>query len=118
MPNNTNRGFIGDCLSKSIKKINNDLSLFLTLDQDTRNIPGTPDIVDTILRKIEDSYIYVADVSVVGKIFKIKKYTSNQNVMFELGYALSVLKESNVILVCNTAVAGTKELPFDIGKKD
>ena len=117
LPNYSNRSFIEDCIINSIKSINNDYSLFLKLDQDTRNVPGTPDIIDTILRKIENSFIYVADVSIIGKIYKKNKYTANQNVMFELGYALSVLQESNIILICNTDLANTKELPFDIGKK-
>lgn len=117
LPNFSNRTFIEDCLKKSIKAINDNYSMGLELDQDTRSVPGAPDIIDTILRKIENSYIYVADVSIVGKIYKMKKYTSNQNVMFELGYALSLLDEDKIILLCNTYVQSVKELPFDIGKK-
>ena len=117
LPNFSNRTFVEECLKKSLGDINDKYSMFLQLNQDTRNIPGTPDIVNTILRKIEDTYIYIADVSIVGKIYKKKKYTSNQNVMLELGYALSVLDETNVILICNTAIAGVKELAFDIEKK-
>ena len=58
-PNNTNRGFIEDALTKAIRNLGRaDNELYtplrdLELDKDTKGMPGSPPIADTIFRKIE-----------------------------------------------------------------
>jgi hypothetical protein len=58
LPNSTNRGFIESCLSLAIKNLSNskDFHLDLNLDRDTKEELGTPDIVNTIFKKIERYY--------------------------------------------------------------
>ena len=113
MPNKTNRGLIRDCLDKAISEINKGLSIEsrVTLDSDTSNTPGSPDIINTILEKIDSSQIFVADVSLVNAS------QPNANVMFELGYAMKTLGDQNIIMVFNESHGATKDLPFDLGFK-
>lgn len=113
LPNKTNRGLIRDCLDKAISEINKGLSIEsrVTLDSDTSNTPGSPDIINTILEKIDSSQIFVADVSLVNAS------QPNANVMFELGYAMKTLGDQNIIMVFNESHGATKDLPFDLGFK-
>lgn len=114
-----NRNFIEECLESAIKRVNqsNTSDPSLSLDKDTRNIPGSPDIVTTILQKIDRSVCFVADVSPVCKLHSSDKCIPNPNVMFELGYAFSSLNYERIILICNTAYCAIKDLPFDLGLK-
>lgn len=117
LPSKTNNGFIRDCLEKAIKRVESDLNLKLVLDSDTRNVPGSPDIITSILDKIDNSAIFVGDVSILPKDLCAKKYQCNQNVMFETGYALKSLSYERIVLICNTSYGELKDLPFDLGLK-
>lgn len=110
--NSTNRSFIEDALEKAIKEINNELNLPLVLDKDTSGKTGSPDIVNSILRKIDESFIFVADISIVGKVNE--KSAVNSNVIYETGYAQGVLSDENIILICNTAYGKIEDMPFDL----
>ncbi len=112
-----NRSFIEKCLSHAIdiinaKKTNGPL---LSIDKDTSGIAGSPDIINTILNKIDHSVCFVADVTPIAHIGE--KYVSNPNVMFELGYALSTLDYERIIIICNEAYCKLRDLPFDLGLK-
>lgn len=111
-----NRNFIESNLKKAIDTLNTDAEIQLSLDKDTLNETGSPDIVNVILGKIDEAMVFVADVTAICKINK-DKFLSNPNVMFELGYAFSTLSDERVILICNTAMCDTKFLPFDLGLK-
>lgn len=111
-----NRNFIESNLKKAIKELNNNSDIQLKLDKDTRNEAGSPDIINVILKKVDDAMVFVADVSAICKISG-DKFLSNPNVMLELGYALSTLSDKRVILICNTNICNTKDLPFDLGLK-
>ena len=111
-----NRNFIESNLKRAIKKLNDSSDIQLKLDKDTLNEAGSPDIVNTILKKIDETMIFVADISAICKTSN-EKFLSNPNVMFELGYALSTLSDKRVILICNTNMCDTKSLPFDLGLK-
>ena len=54
LPNDSNRGFIESCLNKVSKKIStiSPFSIDFVLDRDTKNETGTPDITDSIFKKI------------------------------------------------------------------
>jgi hypothetical protein len=84
------------------------------VDSDTSNVPGSPPIAETILRKIRDCAVFVADVTPVGQTPGGKKLV-NPNVMIELGYALGTIGHERIILVMNQGEgAGLKSLPFDL----
>ena len=39
----------------------------IAVDRDTKNVPGSPPIVDTIFRKIDNAGVFVPDLTFVGK---------------------------------------------------
>ena len=115
LPNRTNRGFIEDCLKKAIKELHSSQSfeIELNLDRDTKDESGTPDIVETIFKKIEKTNIFVADISIINTNSEFRK-TPNPNVLLELGYAAKTLGWNRVICIFNTAFGKFEDLPFDL----
>src|SRR5689334_4382613 len=91
-PRSTNHSFIEECLERVIKELKRDEELKVepVLDRDTRGVPGSPDIVGTIFDKIQQSEVFVADVSIINPGGP-GRLTPNPNVLIELGYALSYL---------------------------
>lgn len=107
-----NRNFIENCILKAINKLNDELPYKLFLDKDTRNVPGSPNIPDVIANKIDNSFCFIGDVTIINK--DSKKPSPNPNVMFETGYALSSLGDKRLIVICNTHYGKFEALPFDI----
>ena len=70
-----NRYFLEECLKEAIKFVNRSIEEGenFELDSDTRNVAGSPDIAETILKKIDNSDIVVADVTIIGQISDNKK---------------------------------------------
>lgn len=118
LPNNTNWGFIEDCLDTAIKELKRIEPVSINIDKDraTRNETGSPDITESIFSKISNSSVFIADISIINNIEKINKEeykstvfvqgqpiivnkvqninirkTPNPNVMIELGYAARTL---------------------------
>lgn len=112
--NKGNRYFIRDAIKDALKRLRRDESVeeCPRLDHDTKGVPGTPSISDSIFEKIEKAAIFIGDVSFVatGK----SKKCPNPNVMIELGYALRALTDARVLLVMNSALGEPEELPFDL----
>ena len=113
--NLTNRTFIQDALEKATKLLRNDDSLEVNpvVDRDTKDEPGSPDIVHSIFDKIENSAVFVCDVTIINDETE-NRPTPNPNVLIELGYALKALGQSRVLLVMNTSYGDIKKLPFDL----
>ena len=89
----------------------------LSLDEDTANEPGSPEIASAILDKIAACGIFVADVTPISEP-TTSRVTPNPNVLIELGYALGTgLGGARVISVVNRdhLPEGKPEgLPFDL----
>ena len=83
------------------------------LDKDTKGAVGAVNIGATIKEKINNCGIFLADVSIIDR-GKSGKGIVNQNVMFELGYAIGKHTEEKVIQVANIDLGKMEELPFDI----
>ncbi len=115
LPGKYSRNFIEDCIKKAINNIHNsdEYNIELTLERDTKNTPGTPDIANTIFDKIRESHIFICDISIINSNTTGKK-TPNPNVLLELGYAASVLGWENVVCLFNEEYAKIEELPFDL----
>lgn len=115
LPGKYNRSFIGDCLQKALNNLNksDDYIVELNLDRDTKGEPGTPDIVNTIFKKITNSNIFVCDISIINQGSETRKMP-NPNVLLELGYAASILGWENVVCVYNTSFGKVEDLPFDL----
>ena len=117
-PNATNRSFILKALQAACAELSEDSTIDERpeVDHDTQNVPGSPDIVQTIFGKIDTAHVFVADVSLVTDAGKTRP-CPNPNVLIELGYAIKTLGESGIILVMNTAFGGPELLPFDLKTK-
>ncbi len=115
LPNNTNRSLIERAIESAAKSIRLDNSIQIepVVDRDTKGIPGSPDIAAEILKKIEQSHIFVCDVSIISKC---KRPTPNPNVLVELGYAMKVLGSARIIMILNSAFGEPELLPFDLRK--
>jgi len=114
LPNNTNRGLIERAAESAAKKIRDDDSLAVepVIARDTDGHPGAPNIAEAIFDQIDTSDIFLADVTFVAKVGTDR--VPNSNVLVELGYALSRLGKSKMLLVMNTAHGGPEKLPFDL----
>jgi hypothetical protein len=88
------------------------------IDSDTQDVPGVPEIVSTIFRKIEEDDVFVADLTMCAAASDTEgvRRSPNANVMFEYGYAMRAKTRSRIICVMNTHYGGTdpSELPFDL----
>ena len=115
LPNATNRGFIQSALETAAKSIRDDESIKIepVIDRDTMGVPGAPDIADTIFTKIDNSQIFVADVSIINNKGKSRK-APNPNVLVELGYAIKSLELDRIIMIMNTTFGNPELLPFDL----
>jgi hypothetical protein len=114
LPNATNRTFILKALENAAGVIRGDGTIEVepVIDRDTAGVPGSPDIVRTILEKIDRSDAFVCDVSIVtaGDTRPIP----NPNVLIELGYAIKSLGWERIIMIMNIAFGGPEKLPFDL----
>lgn len=92
-----------------------DIEERLEIDHDTRGLPGSPDIVTSILAKIDTAAVFVADVTPIA-ISDKGKHVANPNVLIELGYAKKALGADRVVTVWNTAFTQSRfeDLPFDL----
>ena len=86
-----------------------------SLTSDTQGVAGSPDIVATILRKIDEAAVFVGDVTPIA-LAENGKACANPNVLLEMGYANKALTEHRVIQVWNSAFDGAslEKLPFDM----
>jgi hypothetical protein len=129
-PGKVNRYLIRDAAQAACDEITGDHSndYTLTLDQDTAGQPGMCDIPNTILEKIRDCDIFLADMTFVGmsetkSIDEKTQLIPNPNVTLELGYAVGskATKESDgfdrVIAVMNTSYGNPDEQMFDVKRR-
>lgn len=112
-----NRYFIRDAIKAAIKDLRRDDTIedAPRLDHDTKGVAGTPDIFRTILDKIEQAGIFLADITYVAKTAE-GKFMPNPNVMLELGYALAKISDRRIITVLNNAMGDPEQLPFDLAR--
>ncbi len=118
----TNRNFIHRCLEKAAAQLNSEPEVedaprdAIVVDQDTQGVMGHPDIVQTILSKIDACEVFIPDFSLVGSTENGKK-CPNPNVMIEYGYALKSLGFEKILPIMNTAYGSFEDLPFDLRNK-
>ncbi len=124
-PKNVCRNFIETALEKALKEINAGLEVEdaernedngqVILDRDTKNVPGTPPIVDTIFNKINAATAFVADLTFIAKRPNGEPMP-NPNVLIEYGWAMRGLTHSRFVPVLNTAYGdpAKEPLPFDM----
>lgn len=115
LPNKTNRNLIESSIKKAIKNTGqkNVFSPITEVDRDTKGVLGSPDIVDSILSKIDKCGLFIADISIINQNIDGKK-TPNPNVLFELGYAVKSLGWERIVCVFNSDFGNISDLPFDL----
>ncbi len=81
-----------------------------------------PEITTTILKKIKECHIFLADLTFVTSTEAEEsedksKFISNPNVLFELGYAFNALGWERIICVMNTAYGHSDLQIFDLAHR-
>jgi hypothetical protein len=109
------RDVVRDALAGALADLEAELEERPELTSDTKGVPGSPDIVATILDKIDACAVFVGDVTPIA-FSKTGKAVANPNVLIELGYAKKSRGLNRLLLVWNTAFEGTtpEQLPFDM----
>lgn len=110
---NENRNFIEKSIKNSLKSLEKDNSIELTirLDKDTHGLTGSPDIMSSIYQKIDKCSLFIADISnVIGN----KKKSPNPNVLLETGYAAKAIGWDRIICLCNSSMGSIDDVPFDL----
>jgi hypothetical protein len=115
------RNLIERALEIAVTRIASDMTVEealregLTVDKDTKNVPGSPPIFQTILRKIDEASVFVADLTICGTCCDGDP-TPNPNVLIEFGWALKAKGYSQVLAVMNAAHGepSAASMPFDL----
>lgn len=114
------RNLIREAIMIALDRLSNaaEIEDRLEIDHDTRGLPGSPDIVASILAKIDAADIFIADITPIA-ISGNGKHIANPNVLIELGYAKKALGPEKWITVWNTDFTKCKveNLPFDLRGK-
>lgn len=112
--------FLRDTLQMALSEVASDATLeeaqrTLDLDHDTKGVPGSPKVAETIYRKIRVATLFVSDMTYVGTRSNNGR-TPNPNVLIEHGVAIEALDDDRIISVMNTAFGSPEEfeLPFDL----
>jgi hypothetical protein len=135
VPGNIGRHFVRDALAAAIEVLKQPETVeepseaerrnMLHLDYDRKGIPGSPDLAPTILKKIEQSAVFIADVTLVGRPLasapggkgaQVKRFI-NSNVAIEYGFALHALTDAAILMVQNAHYGDRNKLPFDLQHK-
>lgn len=109
--------FIRECIEQAIVLAADAETIEAERDEATKGLTGAPDIVQSIYSKIDESDLFIADVSFCytrNETDADAKYSPNPNVLIELGYAAKVLGWERIICLCNTEFGRIDDLPFDI----
>jgi len=115
------RNLIESAIKSAIKTLGEDAEIeeslrdSLSLDKDTKGVPGNPPIFETILKKIDRSAIFVPDLTSVANRAN-GELIPNPNVLIEYGWALKSRGYHQILPVMNTAHGDPKNfsLPFDM----
>ncbi|HCC08034.1 MAG TPA: hypothetical protein DEP72_07770 [Clostridiales bacterium] len=118
LPNKTNRGYIEKVIKIAIKKIQIDMknTKIFEIDRDTKGNLGSPDIIDTIFSKIDDTDVFICDISIINNE-NVGRKTPNPNVMVELGYAVRSIGWEKIICLFNLKYGDMNDIPFDLRTK-
>lgn len=107
----TTKRFIATCLNSIAKeKIG---EFYINISSDARNSKGSVNLTDALFKKINQSTIFVADLTLINNESTGRK-CCNPNVLIELGYAMNNLGINNILMLFDTKYGNVEDLPFDI----
>lgn len=110
--NDDARKSLSNAIDAAIKQLKDKDSIIVERDEATRGESGFVNIEDVVRQKIEQCDVFVCDITPVANI-KRKKCLPNANVLFELGYACSVLNSHSIIAVGQKGGWSAANMPFD-----
>jgi hypothetical protein len=134
-PGKIGRHFVRDVLAEAIKILKETDNIVEPAERDTRNklhldhdrqgVPGSPDLAPTIFGKINNSSVFIADVTLVAATCSVEaddetgrtRKFINANVAIEFGYALKALGDEFILMIQNVHYGDRDELPFDLKHK-
>lgn len=119
LPSSTNRSVIEKAINNAIKRANiasDSPDENYCIDRDTLNECGSPDIVETIFKKINECTLFVGDITPIAST-ATGKAMPNPNVLFESGYCVGSKGIERSIFALNEAIAPVESLPFDLKTK-
>lgn len=109
--------FIKNILDNEVKNALSGNDIDLTVDFGMRDVAGSPDLLQTMLRKGEECDIFLADLTYVAEFTNSKgnpKFVPNPNVMLELGHAWNEHGDNHTIFIQNKAKGQAEHLPVDL----
>lgn len=114
-PSDQNKSFIWKALEHAVTVVDTTACLEPSPrpESDTGGVAGSPNIIETIFKRIRSCAIFVADLTFTSK-GDAGKLCPNPNVLIELGYAARSIGWERTILVMNERYGTAKNLPFDI----
>jgi hypothetical protein len=114
------RNFIETALKRAAAQISKNTEVEeavreLAVDRDTVGVAGSPPIVDTIFRKIDQAVVFVPDFTFIGKRLGGRP-TPNPNVLVEYGWALKSIGHGRIVPIMNTAYGEpiSDAMPFNM----
>jgi glycosyltransferase involved in cell wall biosynthesis len=111
-----NRVFIREALETAIADLDIQDADRPKVDQDTKDVLGSPVVADIIFKKIKGASVVVADVTLTGSTIREKRLC-NSNVAIELGYALGIHNDEVLLTVMNAYYGPPQDLPFDLAHR-
>ena len=114
LPSKINKCFIRAALESAIRAVSRQFTVTekLSIDEDMSGKSGSPDIINTILTKIDFCSLFVADLTLIG--IQERERVPNPNVVLEYGYALKSKRPERIISVMNVSFGSRDSLPFDL----
>lgn len=107
-----NKSIIRSGINNACNKLKQSNNYQFLVDEATRNLPGSPNIEESVKTKIEHCDVFVADITPIAQYGN--KQLPNPNVLIELGYALRCIDVDRIIIVAKASDYQDKDLPFDI----
>ena len=118
------RSLIDMALESAVTAIKNRMGVEIEIDHSTLGESGMPSIDQTILKKIDECDIFLADVTpccsyskTEGNGMQRDVQVPNPNVLLELGYAMSAVGVEYTICVAHQGNWLTNDLPFDLNHR-
>lgn len=111
----TIRAFIRKVIDDAISLLDEIETIEAERDEATKGLTGSPNIVESIYKKIESCDLFIADItSCYRGVYRENKMSPNPNVLLELGFAAKCLDWGRVICFCNSD--NDNSYPFDIAQ--
>lgn len=124
-----NKKFLLECIHKAaseVEKENTKDKLRFEVQDGTTGVPGTPEMIRTCEKRIDNCDIYIADLTIERLFSRFEKWwltrngkqlrsNPNTNVMNEIGRARGKKSSEQIILLMNTINGNPNEnMPIDL----